>query len=250
MKKLLLPIFTFLFSVQGYAQCIPDGNTNGGLAYPIPANTAGGSPMDTISGASTSTYSDVVQFKLPADTVLSGLTATIDSIWIEGIANFPAGTQYTCNTPNCKWAGGTNGCVTFYNTFPGSGIIEVQINLKVKGTAFGNSLTIPQSLYYKFDAATVGMDETLDLNKFSMIQNMPNPFSDMTAVQFNSPTQTLVTFEIHNLLGEVMYQENILAHTGINTFNVKGNNFANGTYLYSIRNGNSLLTGKMTVYKN
>ena len=249
MKKLLLSIFTLIATIQGYSQCIPDGNTNGGLAYPIPANAAGGSPMDTISGASTSIFPDVVQFKLPADTVLSGLTATIDSIWIEGIANFPAGTQYTCNTPNCKWAGGTNGCVTFYNTTPGSGIIEVQINLKVKGTAFGNSLTIPQSLYYKFDAGTVGMDETLDLNKFSMIQNMPNPFSDQTVIQFNCPTQTSVTFEIHTLLGELMYQENISAHVGINNFNVKGSNLANGTYLYSVSSGNSTLTGKMTVSK-
>jgi hypothetical protein len=249
MKKLLLSIFTLSLVFQGFSQCIPDGNTNGALAYPIPANAAGGSPMDTISGATTSVFPDVVQFKLPSDTVLSGLTATIDSIWIESIANFPAGTQYTCNTPNCKWAGGTNGCVTFLNTTAGSGIIEVQINLKVKGTAFGNSLTIPQSLYYKFDAATVGIDEVLNLNGFTMIQNMPNPFSEKTTIKFSSPNSVNTQFEVHNLLGQTVFTEAIKANPGINTIEFNGSNLPNGTYLFSINNGKSTITGKMNISK-
>lgn len=249
MKKLLLSIFTLSLAFQGFSQCIPDGNTNGGLAYPIPANAAGGSPMDTISGATTSAFPDVVQFRLPSDTVLSGLTATIDSIWIESITNFPAGTQYTCNTPNCKWAGGTNGCVTFLNTSAGSGIIEVQINLKVKGTAFGNTLTIPQSLYYKFDAATVGIDEVLNPNGFTMIQNMPNPFSEKTTIKFSTPTSVNAQFEVHNLLGQTVYTESIKANPGINTIEFNGSNLPNGTYLFSINNGKATITGKMNLSK-
>lgn len=249
MKKLVLSIFSFLALNQAYSQCIPDGNTNGALAYPIPANAAGGSPMDTISGSTTSMYPDVVQFKLPSDTTISGLSATIDSIWIESVANFPAGIQYNCNTPNCKWAGGTNGCVTFLNTTPGAGIIEVQINLKVKGIAFGTALTIPQSLYYKFDAASVGLDEFIQLNKFSVIQNSPNPFSESTTIHFASPAAAKIAFEVHNMIGQKVYSESINATQGLNSLVFSNANLENGTYFFSLNNGQTSTTGKMTINK-
>ncbi|MBX7183070.1 MAG: T9SS type A sorting domain-containing protein [Bacteroidia bacterium] len=249
MKKLVLSIFSIVALNQAYSQCIPDGNTNGALAFPRPANAAGGSPMDTISGSTTSMFPDVVQFKLPSDTTISGLSATIDSIWIESLANFPAGIQYNCNTPDCKWAGGTNGCVTFLNTTPGAGIIEVQINLKVKGIAFGTALTIPQSLYYKFDAASVGIDDIIQLNKFSVIQNSPNPFSESTTIHFASPVATKIAFEVRNMMGQTVYSETINASQGLNSVVFANSNLANGTYFYSLNNGQITTTGKMSIQK-
>ena len=54
-------------------------------------------------------------------------------------------------------------------------------------------------------------------------------------------------FKIYNLLGEEIDSKVILSSTGVNTIYMNTSSYSEGIYLYSINNGNKLLTKRMVV---
>ena len=96
--------------------------------------------------------------------------------------------------------------------------------------------------------APVGI-EALDLTKFDVGQNQPNPFNGKTTINFSSVAPTDVEFKVYNMVGAVVYKNTFKAERGANTINIDANSFAPGVYMYSVRNGEKTITKRMIVSK-
>ena len=75
----------------------------------------------------------------------------------------------------------------------------------------------------------------------------PNPASKNVKIQFISGSTDDIILNVYNLLGEVQESLIIKSVLGINTINLSLSSFKNGLYLYSINNGNQVLTKRMMV---
>ena len=89
--------------------------------------------------------------------------------------------------------------------------------------------------------------ETLDLTKFDVNQNSPNPFSDYTEIRFSSVSPANVQFKVYNMLGAVIYDKVMAAEKGANIIKIADHSFAPGIYIYSVSNGDKTITKKMIV---
>ena len=111
MKKLLLLFFTFcLFTLSSNAQCTPD---------PLYFDSIYGAWPDTVTnfvpGQVGVPYTQILDFKLPSDAgaidpAYAGVP--VDSAVLTAVSGLPPGLSYLCNTPNCTWYGGDQGCAS------------------------------------------------------------------------------------------------------------------------------------------
>ncbi len=106
MKRILLIITLFIFYAQinlaTAQQCIPDSAIYSTGGYLFPAKI----PNATVNVP----YSQVLTFKIPHDSTVSGINVHVDSAQLLNIYGIPHGYGYQCNKPNCAWMGGTIGC--------------------------------------------------------------------------------------------------------------------------------------------
>jgi hypothetical protein len=82
--------------------------------------------------------------------------------------------------------------------------------------------------------------------QFKLDQNYPNPFNPTTEIRFSLSTKALVTLKVYNILGQevttLANNEEFGASEQTVTFNA--NNYASGTYFYTLR-VNDLKTGAL-----
>ncbi len=93
----------------------------------------------------------------------------------------------------------------------------------------------------------VGVDETESLSNFTVIQNVPNPALNNTAITVATETTGNINLNITSLLGQVVYQENVVTNSHSHTFNVNVSNFDSGIYFYTVKIGDNSVTKKMLV---
>jgi hypothetical protein len=93
-------------------------------------------------------------------------------------------------------------------------------------------------------SASIGEGEN---TTFTLSQNAPNPFSNITTIELYSKDYSNYDFLIVDLMGKVVHNETINAVVGLNTIEVDASSFETGMYFYSIRNGQDVLTKKMII---
>src|SRR5205823_5429951 len=75
-------------------------------------------------------YNQVLQIRVPPDTVFLGSTVPIDSVRLLSFTGLPPGLTLVCNPPSCVFNGGTNGCALISGTptdtgfFPLTAIVD------------------------------------------------------------------------------------------------------------------------------
>jgi hypothetical protein len=120
-------------------------------------------------------------------------------------------------------------------------------------TVGGNVAVAAQSVVYRpaggFSAPHVGKSMIESASKpehFTLDQNYPNPFNPTTEIRFSLSTPANVTLKVYNILGQVVTtlanNEQFGASEQTVTFNA--NNYASGTYFYTLR-VNNLKTGAL-----
>jgi flagellar hook assembly protein FlgD len=95
----------------------------------------------------------------------------------------------------------------------------------------------------------VGID---DLNKetISLRQNMPNPCSKETTIQFNLPSRDYVSLKIYDLNGkEVMNVLDGQTPAGDHQIRIDTQNLRSGIYYYTLKTTTGKETRKMVVVK-
>jgi hypothetical protein len=90
---------------------------------------------------------------------------------------------------------------------------------------------------------------------FSLSQNYPNPFNPVTVVEYDLPQKVDVTFEIYNILGQLIFScsvpnqpagQHSITWPGINN---QGRSISSGIYLYRMTAADFTDTKKMVLMK-
>lgn len=86
--------------------------------------------------------------------------------------------------------------------------------------------------------------------EFRLHQNYPNPFNPTTTFSFGLSQSGNVRLSIFNMIGqEVAVLQNNPLTAGKHSINFGGSNLASGTYFYTLKTANQVLTKKFTLIK-
>mgnify|MGYP002630183742 FL=1 len=251
MKKTLLTLTLALAFIGAQAQCTPD-----------PLYTAVGIYPDSATGLLPATvgiaYNQNITIIVPSDTIVdvfgSPVPVTIDKIDLTSVTGLPSSFSYSCDPPSCSFPGGTTKCAELSSAAPTSSEIGLhQIIFKtttyVSGVPFIGTTTQNDSIDYYYIEVS-GVTSTInqfDNTTFELKGAYPNPVSNQAKIQFVSGTPENITFKIYNLLGEEIESQLISSSKGVNTINLNTSSYSKGIYLYSINNGNKVLTKRMII---
>jgi Secretion system C-terminal sorting domain len=208
-------------------------------------------------------YSKTITIFIPdsiaaADFQLDSVVVVDSLITTTGLAN---GT-YTLTS---NW--GTNGhigsntiaCITISGILnspingKGSLVVDPMLYGSLSGSPVDGMTTstlgpIPPTVVIIGNGGGVGIQNFSLGGGFNVNQNIPNPFDGSTTINFNAVGNGNIDFTVTDVLGRQVYDTNINATLGGNTF-VFTTDLANGTYFFSLSDGKNTVTKKMVVTK-
>ncbi|MFY9309916.1 MAG: T9SS type A sorting domain-containing protein [Bacteroidia bacterium] len=287
-KLLSVVLFTSSIGVSAsFAQVTCDDNTNcvpNNVDFGICPDSATGIAAGDVGVA----YSQNMSIKIPASQVSGGQTVTVSELALtevlidtdtSSVENYVSittiGLDYMGNGSNtltpgqpgntspgftmtkyCAWPAPGNACVIVSGTPTMAGTFPVKIKSRARVGSFGaffwtpasGSTSVPENNDYKLVINGPSSIEFIDMTKFAVSQNTPNPFNEKTEINFTSPVVTDVDFKVYNVVGAVVYSEKVKADKGSNVITLKANSFAPGAYMYSLTNGAQTITKRMIVY--
>lgn len=256
-------IFTLAFvaaSLFASAQCTPTTLANPGL-FP-----EGDSAVCFVNGEAKSA---TVYFKNFEQVTLGPITADVDSIRFDDIVGLPAGITWTTNNAangnifvkneeGCIQLSGTSSCINEGVYKLDSILVTAWINGLTQGvqqpaSAIGlymvvktvNAGTDCSTVTDTIAGCTVGLNEVA--NNVGRISSFPNPFNDYTNISFNANNSAVYTLNVVNMLGAVVYTEQVVAEPGQNNIRVERGNLPAGVYVYSISNGSHSVNNRMVI---
>lgn len=247
MKKTLLTLTLAVVTIFASAQCTPDPQYVGGGIYP-----------DTITGVADAIvgqpYNQLMTIITPPDTVFLGIPATIDNIDLTNVTGLPPNFTYECDPASCSFPGGTTKCANVYSTINPTiadiGLYPITFECIAYATVpiiGGTTLTFVSGGY-----AIEIVDNTTSVIQFNnqtfkLKGIFPNPATNQAKIQFISGKSDDIMFRIYNLMGKLVYLQDIRTNRGLNSIDVNISNFPDGIYMYSINNGETVLTKRMVV---
>ncbi len=86
-------------------------------------------------------------------------------------------------------------------------------------------------------------------SNFAVSDNYPNPANGLTYFDVTMRQNASISVELFNNLGQRVYVSSEKLSAGKHTLSVDANTFSPGLYFYSIKSGNDIVTGKMTIVK-
>lgn len=246
-KLVLLLLFVVTGLTETSAQCVPNTAITQAGVYPDSATGLS-------SGTAGQAYNQVMQIKVPVDTVVEiipgiPISVPITSITLTSFSGLPAGLTYACTPSTCVFPGGSNGCVLISGTPMTAGTYILTAVTSTVANVFGSPVTQVDTLsYYSIviDPATTGIYESTGTG-FAMDQNSPNPAGDITNIRFMVPLHGDVDFRIFNLIGKEVYKSIINAEQGENELHFDSRDFAPGVYMYSMTYNGESLTKRMVI---
>jgi hypothetical protein len=240
------------------------------------------SPASLPGAAVGTNYNQVITFTVPSTATIStsgfglpsipglpiptSLPANITSTNLT-VAGLPNGVTGTFDQASGDYAAGVSGTLTLSGTPTAGGAFTVQITSSTSGSAtlptlgdfsFPGNISVPIVGNFGVPAAPQVFDksytldvstgiEDLNLNSFSAIQNMPNPFAGKTTIAFSTPSVEKVALKVFDMLGKEVFATNIQSKVGVNEIEFDGSNLKEGIYFYSLTNGSKNFTQKMQV---
>ncbi len=132
---------------------------------------------------------------------------------------------------------------------------EVQVGAKfgeIKGVlyfSFSNYKLVPRK-DADFVNYVVGVEDQAIPADFALRQNYPNPFNPTTTIEYSIPSESFVTLEVFNVLGQsVRSYVNSTQSAGTYKVIFDAAGLSTGMYFYTLRAGNEVVTKKMILVK-
>ncbi|MBK9285156.1 MAG: T9SS type A sorting domain-containing protein [Sphingobacteriaceae bacterium] len=75
----------------------------------------------------------------------------------------------------------------------------------------------------------------------------PNPSNGNTLLTLDLPKDEKIQIEVLNIIGQIMYSKEILAHSGANTYELQLSDLKSGLYLVQVNTGKSVSTKKLII---
>ncbi|CAN5139531.1 hypothetical protein BH09BAC1_BH09BAC1_06960 [soil metagenome] len=262
-------IFTLLFaatSLIASAQCTPDQTMQtSGLAY-----EGGVVPCF----AADAHHGRTIFFKNFDEVSVANNTVNVDSIKIDSIAGLPCGVSWTTNKAaqghlfkkneiGCfRLSGISNDGPGVYKTemyviawadnnpqalpgkYPASLLNNTRIIVKVVATGTDCSAVV-DTVESTCASTWTGINSVA--SNLAAISNNPNPFSSFTNIEFTALKSAVYTLKVVNMLGAVVYTEQVVAEPGQNNIRMERSSLPAGVYVYSISNGVHSINNRMVV---
>jgi hypothetical protein len=279
MKKALLTIFCLIntYLLQAQTPCVPNQLYKDTLAgvYPLPvteANPKGGIDKPACIGKS---YSFTFTVKL-TDTIYALIfgqvrAVPLDSINItktNAIENMPVGLTYACNPPSCNYPKKTLGCLVISGTPTSVNPVRVY-DLFIKGKVFspllagvgildGYDVTFPGDVAPgKYSISLLANNDpkctasaTPDLSEeIAELSLSPNPFNVSTTISIEAKLSGLFDFDVYDVLGNNVLHRPLSIQAGLNKIDINTESLSNGMYIYALKKGNRISSGKLIVHK-
>ncbi len=254
MKKIFYLAALIFITSNSFAQCVPDTSIthNQPGVYPDSATNL----PHSIVGIS---YSTTIQLKVLTDTTTTigpvTVPVTIDSIIATTVTGLPPGYTYSCTPATCVFLGGSDACILLQGPAPTPQevgmVYPIHVAVTVYGHVTGTGTSLPAqsaNVDYYFIQVDDNVGITiLSSNKFDASQNNPNPFHGISTVLFSSPSASMVTLKVSNMLGKIVSSKTILAKSGMNRISFNAKEFEPGIYFYTISNEKNSITKRMIV---
>ena len=110
----------------------------------------------------------------------------------------------------------------------------------------GHTAVLNNMVYLAVSPLPVDVAENV-VESFEVAQNVPNPAVNNTAITVLTEVTGAINLNVSNLLGQIVYQENVVSNSQTHTFNVDVANYDSGIYFYTVEIGNNSVTKKMLV---
>lgn len=98
----------------------------------------------------------------------------------------------------------------------------------------------------------VTVTEALEIQKvyeYALQQNYPNPFNPSTTINFTMKQAGIATFKVYDMLGRNVFEKQLQAGVGANTFTFNAENLTSGVYFYQLNTEGFSKTKKMMLLK-
>jgi hypothetical protein len=80
----------------------------------------------------------------------------------------------------------------------------------------------------------VGIESLNATNAFTLGQNIPNPATNSTRIDYSIPEAGEIVFHVHSISGQLLYSKTIDTKRGTNSIELNTSLFAAGVYVYSM----------------
>ncbi len=138
---------------------------------------------------------------------------------------------------------------TFNWTAPSEGVGEVRLYIAgLQGGHSGNNSTIVLTSHEQ--TTGIGIENSIQPDKYFLSQNYPNPFNAQTTIQYSLSELSGVTVEIYDLLGRKI--KTIIEgdkSAGVHTMAFDASDLSSGVYFYRIQAGDMVETKRMVLIK-
>ncbi len=249
MKKLytvLITGFLFVFYINANAQCTPDPTCMDVL------NPGEICPENLPDGTVGVPYNQVVTVIPPATGTVGGQTLTILKIKLKSVGNLPAGLSYQCSPANCEFAVTnpfTRYCILISGTPTTAGSYPLSITVTPYISVYGFPTPVTDQVDDTSLAITINPYTSsysiVNMNKFSVLESKPNPFSFSSKIGFISPSTAEVKLTVFDVVGNLVYSEKMIGVRGENYFDFDGVKLGKGMYFYTITNGRESSTKQL-----
>ena len=180
-------------------------------------------------------------YQLTSSDVSSGATITLPLFSPFTLLN---GRGYLAVAGAYGDAGATNDLVVAT-----SGTSEAQTSFYYDGTDLTWYYTTGTPMVRLNFDETINVQERLETN-ILLNQNMPNPFSNNTVIEFELDKQMNINFEVLDITGKVVKNLSLgNMGSGTHQINLNSDSFRNGIYYYSIKSETFKVTKKMIIQK-
>lgn len=188
-------------------------------------------------------YDETVTIIPPGSFEFYGTMLNIFYIEIDSVKNLPPGIDYFPNSdvfhPDTAYCIQLTGTPTQTGEFPLAIYITATVDFGGPVTAQVRDdtsvvITVVESLGF----------EPFRHAEFQVYQNVPNPFSFRTSINFYTPVRDRIELSVYNILGVLVHQESDWAAQGEHQFRFDGTELQPGTYLYRVKNREGYYTGR------
>jgi hypothetical protein len=244
MRKLYFFLSILLgLSFQSFSQCTPANVSSVGI-FPDSATNFAPAFQNT-------PYSQVITANVPADTAIAPPPippVPVAYVKLVSLSGLPDGLSYACVPSNCEFPGGATNCAVIQGTPidpPGTYTLNIVLEPFVGNPpASAGTYTLD---YYKIVVNPPSAIIENGKPVFQVLQNSPNPASNIANISYSIPSAGQVEFRLYNALGKVMQQKQFYSVAGLHQMNVDVSSLAPGIYLYSFVHGGQVQTRRMVV---
>jgi len=240
-KILFLLAIGMMAGLALYGQCTPDPTC-------VDDDEKPGQfcPLELPNGVVNILYDETVTV-IPPGTyeIQPGLEFTILYIQIDSVLDLPSGIDYFPSEDTLY--PGTAYCIQLTGTPTQVGKDTLDIYISATADVFGT----PTKAQVKDDTSImITIQETVGIapNKetgFQVFQNVPNPFSELTRLDYYIPVDDMIELNVYNVLGVLVHHESEVVPPGKHSFRFDGKGLQPGTYFYRVESSETSVSGKL-----